>query len=294
MSQKCIPGLALLLNLLFAVFLQAQQRLPLEVLPSGHLVVKATVNGVEGRFIFDTGAGMNLLTKKFAQRVNGLQKQDGRFTAFRAIGDRLDVELYTAKSIMLGAFVTNSTALTVYEGEIGGFDGLLSLTAFQHQPFTLDLRNKQLVVETPASLAKRRKAGKEIPLRVGTAQGQTVDIAAYFRVNDKLTLLFPLDSGAGKGVYRLNSVFATQIGIDTAALAPSNRIVRASEFASTNRNVIYRATLNKLTPQALPSLQLTKAPVQLVNGLIYDGIIPLDWLGEELTIDIPHQALLVK
>jgi hypothetical protein len=294
MIQKVMFGLALFSSLLFSVPLPAQQRIPLEVLPSGHIVVKATVNGVEGRFIFDTGAGMNLLTKKFAQRVNGLTKQDGRFTAFRAIGDRLDVELYTAKSITLGTFVTNSTALTVYEGEIGGFDGLISLTAFKQQPFTLDLRNRQLVVETPASLAKRRQSGNGIPLLVGNAQGQTVDISAYFRVNDKLTLLFPLDSGAGKGVYRINSAFASQIGIDTAALAPANRIVRASEFAANNRNVIYRATLNKLTPQAIPGLQLTKAPVQLVNGLIYDGIIPLDWLGEQLTIDVPHQILLVN
>lgn len=294
MIRKRISCLTLFISLLLSISLQAQQRIPLEVLPSGHTVVKATVNGVEGRFIFDTGAGMNVLTKKFAQRVNGLEKQDGRFTSFRAIGDRLDVDLYTAKSITLGGFVANSTALTVYEGEIAGFDGLISLTAFKNQPFTLDFRNKQLVVETPNSLAKRHKPGNEIPLIVGNVQGQTVGIAAYFRVNDKLTLLFPLDSGAGKGVYRINSVFASQIGIDTTAIAPNNRIVLASEFSSNNRNVIYRATLNKLTPQAVPSVQLTKAPVQLVNGLIYDGIIPIDWLGEQLTIDIPHQVLLIN
>ncbi|GGF15236.1 retropepsin-like aspartic protease [Hymenobacter cavernae] len=294
MIQKPICFLALLISLLFSVPLQAQQRIPLEVLPSGHIVVKAAINGVEGRFIFDTGGGINLLTQKFAQRVKGLQKQDGRLTAFRAIGDRLDVELYTAKSITVGAFVANSTTLTVYEGELGGLDGLLALTAFQRQPFTLDLHNKQLVLETPASLAKRRKSDNVIPLQVGNAHGQTLDISAYFRVNDKLTLLFPLDTGAGKGVYRINSAFASQLGIDTAALAPTNRIVRASEFSPNNRNVIYRATLDKLTPQAIPSLQLTKAPVQLVNGLIYDGIIPIDWLGEQLTIDIPHQVLLIN
>lgn len=192
MIQKPICCLALLLSLLFSVSLQAQQRIPLEVLPSGHIVVKATVNGVEGRFIFDTGGGINLLTQKFAQRVKGLQKQDGRLTAFRAIGDRLDLELYTAKSITVGTFVANSTTLTVYEGELGGLDGLLTLTAFQRQPFTLDLRNKQLVLETPTSLAKRRKSGNAIPLQVGSAHGQTLDISAYFRVNDKLTLLFPL------------------------------------------------------------------------------------------------------
>ncbi|AMR27327.1 hypothetical protein A0257_09625 [Hymenobacter psoromatis] len=139
----------------------------------------------------------------------------------------------------MGTFVANSTTLTVYEGELGGLDGLLTLTAFQRQPFTLDLRNKQLVLETPTSLAKRRKSGNAIPLQVGSAHGQTLDISAYFRVNDKLTLLFPLDSGAGKGVYRINSAFASQLGIDTAALAPANRIVRASEFSPNNRNIIY-------------------------------------------------------
>ncbi len=117
--KKLRGCLALLLSLLFSGPLLAQQRIPLEVLASGHLVVKATVNGVEGRFIFDTGGGVNVLTQKFAQRLKGLQKQDGRLTAFRAIGDRLDVDLYTAQSITIGSFGANSTALTVYAGELG-------------------------------------------------------------------------------------------------------------------------------------------------------------------------------
>lgn len=272
----------------------AQQRIPLEVLPSGHLLLKAKVNGVEGNFILDTGAGLNLVTRDFAQRVGGLQKQDGRFTGFRAIGDRLDLDLYSAKSIQLGSFAANSTTLSVYEGRLGGLDGLIALTALQQQPFTIDLPGKQLILETPASLTQRRKTGQAVPVQLSAMHGQALDVFAYFRVNDKLTLQFLLDSGAGAGSYRLNSAFAPQLGIDTAALAPAARSVRASEFNPANRNVIYRAPLTALAPQAAPAVRLRNAPVQLVNGLIYDGIVALDWLGPQLTFDLPHQVLILN
>lgn len=271
----------------------APERVPMEVLPSGHLVVRATVNGVEGRFLLDTGAGLPVLTQAFIRRVRGLQPQDGRFTGFRAIGERIDVPLYTARTLAVGRLVTTGLSLGMYAGELGGFDGLLSLTVFRHQPFTLDYGRHALVLETAASLAQRRQAGRAVALRLNDVYGQALDMAAYFRVNEKLTLLLVLDSGTPAGQYRLNAVFAPQLGIDTAGLGPANRTTIPSGFSATHRNVLYRATLAKLAPVGQPGTELTQVPVGLMTGLIYDGILPLNWLGSQLTIDLPHQVLLV-
>ncbi|MGI4872134.1 MAG: retropepsin-like aspartic protease [Janthinobacterium lividum] len=272
----------------------APQRLPLEVLPTGHIVVNATVNGVAGRFFLDTGAGVTVLTQQFAQRVPGLQRQDGRFTGFRAIGDRLDLPLYAAPTITVGRYVAAKANCCVYAGEMGGVDGLLSLTAFRHQPFTIEYDRHQLVLETPASLAQRRQLGKGIPLLLDDTYGQSLDIAAYCRVNEKLTLLVELDSGSPSGQYWFNAALAPQLGIDTAALGPANRFVLPSELVAANRNVSYWATLTSLTPVAQPTIQLANVPFRLISGLIHDGILPLSWLGNQLTIDLPHQLLFAQ
>jgi predicted aspartyl protease len=52
----------------------------------GHILVTGTINDVAGKFIFDTGVGMTLLSKKYANKINGLQKQDAGFTGLRETG----------------------------------------------------------------------------------------------------------------------------------------------------------------------------------------------------------------
>jgi len=42
-----------------------KDEIPFELLPSGHILVKAKIDSVEGSFIFDTGAGITVFTKKF-------------------------------------------------------------------------------------------------------------------------------------------------------------------------------------------------------------------------------------
>ena len=269
----------------------APELVPLEVLPSGHLVVKAKINGIEGRFILDTGAGIPLVTQQFAQRVSGLAQQDGRFTGFRATGERLTLPLYTARTLTIGSLVVPELTLGMYAGDMGGFDGLISLTAFRQQPFTLDYANHTLVLETAASLKQRRQAGRAVELRLHEVYGQSIDMAAYCRVNEKLTLLLVLDSGTPAGQYRLNASFAPALGIDTTGLKHST--IR-SEFSAGQRNFLYRASLDKLTPVGQPTIALSKVPVGLMTGLIYDGILPLKWLGDELTIDLPHKMLYAR
>src|SRR5690606_22184391 len=75
----------------------AKTAIPFQLLESGHILVKAKVDGVEGNFLFDTGAGLTVLTKTFFDKLPHSEKKDGGFTAFRATGERLDANLYTVR-----------------------------------------------------------------------------------------------------------------------------------------------------------------------------------------------------
>lgn len=55
---------------LFISFQLSAQTIPFQLLPSGHILLKTTVEGKEGNFIFDTGGGINLFFNDFAQDLS--------------------------------------------------------------------------------------------------------------------------------------------------------------------------------------------------------------------------------
>jgi calcineurin-like phosphoesterase family protein/gag-polyprotein putative aspartyl protease len=68
----------------------------------GHILIKAMINGVEGNFMFDTGAGVNVVTKHFFDKLQHVIPDDGFYTGFRATGDRIDSKIYHAEELTIG------------------------------------------------------------------------------------------------------------------------------------------------------------------------------------------------
>jgi hypothetical protein len=268
----------------------AQSFIPFELTPQGHIMVKAKVNGLEGNFIFDTGAGLTLITKTFSDKIGKLHKQDGSYTAFRATGEKLTAELYDAQTLALGNFVEHNPVLTIFDVNLGPIDGLISLMSFKKQPFTIDYSSKKIIFETEKSMSAIRKSGHQIPLQLEESREKALTIFAYFIVNDKLTLQFSIDSGAGNNIYRLNSKYTSALGIDTAK---ASRIAIPSEFNPKVKTIIYQANIKSITAKSSPVIQCRDVKASFIDGLIYDGIISLNWIGEKVTFDLKKRELIV-
>ncbi|WP_346319684.1 aspartyl protease family protein [Chitinophaga sp. YIM B06452] len=277
-----------LANFMIITILAAHSQVPIQVMESGHITVKAKVDGVEGNFILDTGAGLTVFTKSFFEKIPHKAAVDGGFTAFRATGERLDIDLYKVYNFQLGALQKSEDEVSFLDINLGGLDGILSLKLFEQQPFTIDLVKKELVLETERSLSNARMAGERIPLQLEQSRGKALDIFAYFRVNDSLTLQLCLDSGAGKDVYRFNSKYLQRLG-----LKAQDSTVRKSEINTAFASKTYRAQVTKLAVANVPSVQVTNFRAQFVDGLIYDGIMWINWLGSRITVDIPGKELVV-
>ena len=61
MNKIIFSALVLISSILYS------QKIPFQLLPSGHIIVTAKVEGKEGNFIFDTGGGINLFFNDFAK-----------------------------------------------------------------------------------------------------------------------------------------------------------------------------------------------------------------------------------
>ncbi len=92
--------------------------IPFTLTKEGHVFVKATINGVEGNFIFDTGAGLNLLTKKFADKIASLKKTEGFYVGHRATGEAIESDLWIINNLAMGAFTAANQKAAVIDVDL--------------------------------------------------------------------------------------------------------------------------------------------------------------------------------
>lgn len=264
--------------------------IPFELLGSGHILIKAKVNSIEGNFIFDTGAGLNLLTKKFADKVTNLKKTDGFYTGHRATGEAIDCDLWDSETLEIGSLTSKGQKFTTIDMEFP-VDGLISLLPFRDFPLTIDYKNKVLVIETDKSLKELTKSGTSFPIQISDDAEKTLGISTYIKVNDKLTLQMNLDSGAGFNVFRFSSRYMEKLGVDATKV---EKKYRASDFKPTEGNNYYFTKLDKISIASTDKIKATQFNATFIEGQIYEAIGSINWLGDKITIDIQKKNMIIN
>ena len=276
-----------------STFISAQTVVPFEIAPSGHITMKARVNGVEGNFILDTGAGITLLTKKFSTKLSNLYRLNREYTAFRATGERITADLYTTDQIMIGNFKDSDPKMMIFDVELGPFDGLISLMSFKNQPFTIDYDQKKVIIETPGSFKTRKAKGNILPLQIESSRDITLDIFTFVKVNKKLTLQFLVDSGAGANVFHINAKHLQELGVDVSDTSKVVKRTRKSEFNKDIETSVYNTEIAEIASQNVPQIHVLEPKVSFIEGLIYDGTSSLNWFGKQITIDVAGKQMIV-
>ena len=132
------------------------QKAPIQILPSGHIVVKANIDGKEGNFIFDTGGGINLFFDSFAKDLK--QKSTYNFlTAYRATGERIDAPLFENNEVAFAGKKFTKVPYSTFDMKLGGIDGLISLQMFAETDFIIDFEKKEISL-TDFSKDKKSKS----------------------------------------------------------------------------------------------------------------------------------------
>lgn len=262
----------------------------------GHILFKAMINGVEGNFMFDTGAGINVITKRFFDKLRHLTAEDGIYTGFRATGDRQDVKLYHAQELTIGKNHFTAGPLTYVDLDWGSTDGIISLKNFEKDMIiTIDYAAKTLTFSPEGRFsALKKEATAVFPIQLEDLRGMELNIFCRVRVNNKLTLQFCMDSGAGTGLLRINQLFLQDLHIDTTDTAHVRKITHESEFQKGYRNTIFITNIDHLAIDEAQAIDEVNPRAQFVEGLIYDGIMAPDWLGKRITISIPDKEILVQ
>ena len=206
-----------------SVMALAAERKPVAVIKlepymSMALTVRATVNGQEGIFLFDTGGGVTGITPEFAKRI-GCEPW-GRITGFRMNGERMDTPQCSGLDIATGgqhgrvqqSLVVDLAAMMPKDWP--HLDGSIALDAFAGKTITFSLAKREIVVESAKSLAEREREAKAVPARlVRDANGASLGVAMAVPVKQG-NVWMELDSGNTSGKILIGKHLAEQFGLD--------------------------------------------------------------------------------
>lgn len=187
------------------------------------LAIRAEVNGHTGLFLFDTGEGVSTISSEFAKTIGCIPW--GRITGFRMTGGRLDfprcdkIQFKTAGETLTAPIAGVFDIMTLLPADSPHLDGSLGLDILAGRAITYDQSSGLLILESAASLKKRTRNAKEIPVRlVRDAEG--VALAVDAGVPTPLGMAWmELDSGNG-GTFVIASHLASLFHLDPDSKEP--------------------------------------------------------------------------
>jgi hypothetical protein len=258
------------------------------------LILSAVANGdIESTFILDTGAGLEVVSSKFFERIRDTAVPAGIATGFQSIGARVDLKLYRIPSLQIGSLTRTGMIIAPYTGldSLDPIDGFVSLKFFEGTPFTLDFISGKLTLESDASLRGLEATAEVIPLLEQRDRDVALSVYVPLLVNGTLKIQAEFDTGTGVETM-INPYFLKALGIDTGS--PEATV---SEFTNPDGKPqeMIQAPLASLALAHSCLVRETDVEATFLKDFIYEGLIGWQLFRNYLiTIDLPNLRLLVR
>jgi hypothetical protein len=187
------------------------------------IALRASINGVPGRFTFDTAGGGTVLSPDYVRKIGC--KPWGRLTGYQMTGNRLDTERCDNLTVVIGdkpfplpvASVLDVTKFIAKDAE--PVEGSIALDLFAGRTITIDFPGKRLFIESPESLRERIATAKELPAALGReTQGRSLAVSIAVPTPNG-PVWMELDSGNG-GTLLVSKPYASFFGLDATKDGP--------------------------------------------------------------------------
>ena len=197
--------------------------IPLEPYLRAQAIVRATIAGQTGVFMFDTGEGISSISPDFAQKIGC--RPWGKITGFRMSGERLDTPHCDQVVYRMAEQSFNAPAVIVLDimsflgADVPPIDGAIGLDIFASRAITIVPR-RAIIVESPGSLGRRVLNAKELPIRiVRDAEGLSLEVNGAVPTSEGLAWM-ELDTGNGGSMVIANHI-APLLGLSTDVSTPA-------------------------------------------------------------------------
>ncbi|HMI19382.1 MAG TPA: aspartyl protease family protein, partial [Sphingomonas sp.] len=217
MRLTSILGFALMASMAAPVAAAAAQPVTVKLEPwRTRWVLPATIAGTTRKYLFDTGAGLSLVSSD-TLKAAGCEPW-GRMTGFRMMGQRGDTPRCEDIDVAVGGVTLRPPVLgTINMGDDNpkdaALDGVIGFNLFEDKIVTIDFAAGTLTIETEESRARRVATMQPIRVRLKReVDGLALAVAAAVPTA-RGTLWMELDSGNG-GTILVSKPVAALVGMD--------------------------------------------------------------------------------
>ena len=131
-------------------------RVRLQTLPTNHYVVAANLNGVEGRFILDTGASTTCVSAELTAHFH-LNAKPSEEKASSASANELDTEVAYHNNLKVGSWYSQRRSVVLFDMQavnhalqkldIESVDGIIGADVLQSTKAVIDYQNDWLYIK---------------------------------------------------------------------------------------------------------------------------------------------------
>ena len=131
-------------------------RVRLQTLPTNHYVLVATLNGVEGRFILDTGASTTCVSAELTAHFH-LNAKPSKEKASSASANELDTEVAHHNELVIGSWSSKRRSVVLFDMQavnhalqkldIKSVDGIIGADILQSTKAVIDYQNDWLYLK---------------------------------------------------------------------------------------------------------------------------------------------------
>lgn len=234
--------------------------------------VEVRVAGKPTTMLFDTGAGVTLITPQFARQI-GCEPR-GHLSAFRMNGERIAMQHCPPQSLAIGHYrVTKPLAVfdlkAVLPADLPPIEGVLGLDALDGQVVTILHGLSALRVERPEASRSRARSPSSGRLRIAReAAGQG------------LTVFVPIVAGDQTAWMLVDSANLAGIRLHPESYRLLSQIPRQDSAARGDVALVF----------AVDGARPARRNVELLPDLIYDGALDAEFLSHyDLTLDLVRE-----
>lgn len=131
-------------------------RVRLQTLPTNHYVVITTLNGIEGRFILDTGASNTCVSSELTAQFH-LNAKPSEEKASSASANELDTEVAHHNELMIGSWNSQRRSVVLFDMQavnhalqkldIENVDGIIGADVLKSTKAVVDYNNNWLYLK---------------------------------------------------------------------------------------------------------------------------------------------------
>lgn len=249
------------------------------------IAIPVLLNGRKHSFIFDTGIGLTVISKKLADELRA--PDYGTFTGKRMSGQDVPVPLTRVSSLEVGSVKREDCTVGIFDTssfppELSGISGIMSPAFFEDVIFAVDYgKNRILLGEEASAISEHAVA--TVPIEI-ERKGPSIAIFIYALLPTKKSLKLEVDSGSGALI--LDTSLMKELGIDKEG-SSSKLYVGVDETGYSYKRYFSKIRGN-LAINGAESVHHPD-PEVVFQDIIYDGLLGNDFLKRyNVTYDLSN------